>query len=370
MADGYEMTNCLVCFEEYAEVGHYVPRILPCHHTICEKCILGLLPLGKIRLECPECRIVHAAKNSHKSFPQNKYVLYFIKKQWRDGRATTTKENQKRNVKKEPKEENANCAEVCKEHRREIILFCKEDECNKPICQVCLTRNHLKHTVVDIEEITSQAHLRRCEDLVNKLEKAVKELQNAKHKLLETNEELQELCQESVRRIWQRKEILTNKMDKHFETMVQHTENQAGNVNEAQSRIENIDVQIKLFQELKGNAPKATEEDIKSTLETLKDVVCQETFCSLQSLKYFEFLAQDIREDKFEQICGRLESRSKLLEVKTASALKWTGCVSLFLLLSGEVEGSSAALRVFDFNEQGRGISVEGACDWVETTAG
>ena len=62
------LTNCPVCYEEYLESGDFVPRILPCHHSVCEKCVKALLTDS--RLTCPECRKRHHATAGAESFPQ------------------------------------------------------------------------------------------------------------------------------------------------------------------------------------------------------------------------------------------------------------------------------------------------------------
>ena len=38
-----DTTNCPVCFEVYTEEEGLVPRLLPCTHTVCERCIKQLL---------------------------------------------------------------------------------------------------------------------------------------------------------------------------------------------------------------------------------------------------------------------------------------------------------------------------------------
>ena len=67
------MTNCSVCFESYAAKGRVLPRILPCFHTFCDRCINDLMKKDKFR--CPECKVSHAATSGAKSFKINKYVL-------------------------------------------------------------------------------------------------------------------------------------------------------------------------------------------------------------------------------------------------------------------------------------------------------
>ncbi|XP_068226112.1 E3 ubiquitin-protein ligase TRIM13-like isoform X2 [Palaemon carinicauda] len=57
--------NCLVCTERYRS-GEYSPRILPCSHTFCSKCIKKLLHLHKKKNEsttCPFCRREYKAES-------------------------------------------------------------------------------------------------------------------------------------------------------------------------------------------------------------------------------------------------------------------------------------------------------------------
>ena len=72
------LLSCQVCFEEFTEDGAHVPRLLPCTHTLCHSCIGRMIQDRK--LECPECRVKHEAKNEEKSFPQNKYILSQLKR--------------------------------------------------------------------------------------------------------------------------------------------------------------------------------------------------------------------------------------------------------------------------------------------------
>ena len=75
-----DLTNCPLCCEGYEEAGKHVPRMLPCHHTICQECVVNLLQ-RRTSVICPECRKQHRAGNGVKTFPQNKYVLVYIRKE-------------------------------------------------------------------------------------------------------------------------------------------------------------------------------------------------------------------------------------------------------------------------------------------------
>ncbi|XP_013419853.1 tripartite motif-containing protein 2 [Lingula anatina] len=49
-----QLLSCQVCFEQYDHEEHQ-PKLLPCHHTFCMKCIDGL-KTSKGKAKCPTCR--------------------------------------------------------------------------------------------------------------------------------------------------------------------------------------------------------------------------------------------------------------------------------------------------------------------------
>ncbi len=53
--DDNGVTHCSVCFNEY-DLSDHVPRILPCHHSLCDACIKRMVARTPGHLQCPECR--------------------------------------------------------------------------------------------------------------------------------------------------------------------------------------------------------------------------------------------------------------------------------------------------------------------------
>ena len=137
MAEEDDCTTCYVCLEDFEENGRHVPRILPCHHSLCEYC-LGEMSRGT-SLNCPECRARHIFDGDVRSFPQNKYILAYIR------RMALMK-----------MKEGAMKFEICREHVRDLSLYCHEEQCGKVICQLCLLKEHRMHDVVDIEEVETR----------------------------------------------------------------------------------------------------------------------------------------------------------------------------------------------------------------------
>ena len=131
--DNQELTNCTVCFEFYAENGDRVPRLLPCHHTLCENCIRELLKKNS-GVSCPECRMDCTNVSNVKKFKQNKYILSHIREKRRE-------QQPKAAVKKH----------LCEEHGIELYFYCKEISCKKKICPSCWSE-HKNHDVIHLDQ--------------------------------------------------------------------------------------------------------------------------------------------------------------------------------------------------------------------------
>ena len=161
-----QIFKCQICLEDYRNTGDRVPRILPCSHTFCEKCLLQWIQENddddENEVDCPECRNTHKVQNGVRTFPQNKFFLFCIKK----------------DLETEEEEEE----EKCEDHGKELIFFCKQPECQKAICKRCLTKCHRGHVVVEIEEEEKEV-------LVREIDSATQDLEAANAELLVTENE-------------------------------------------------------------------------------------------------------------------------------------------------------------------------------------
>ena len=124
-----DLTQCPVCFEHYEEDGDHIPRILPCHCTLCQACIQKLLKNNV--LECPQDRQKHKAERGVKSFSQNKYIVAYLKREIKDKVVEY---------------------DECSEHGLKIALYCKQKGCELAVCAICMTEKHLTHQVINILE--------------------------------------------------------------------------------------------------------------------------------------------------------------------------------------------------------------------------
>jgi len=148
-----DMTECSICTEVFTD-----PRILPCHHTFCLKC---LLHYGQDRqpgdqMNCPLCR---------EQFIIPRGGLSEMKK---DFKMETWLHVRKRPAGKA----------MCEEHKgEEIRMFCQE--CSIAMCVTCFVKSHNTHRCSDIKEVSDilgdtqkVSELRKItEDVLERLEK-------------------------------------------------------------------------------------------------------------------------------------------------------------------------------------------------------
>ena len=246
MADFDDTKNCPICLEFYEDKGTHTPRILNCFHTFCERCIKQLLKDGK--LVCPECRATHCATNDFKSFPQNKYIV----------------SNIRRNEQ----------IETCDVHNREICVFCEKEDCQKPICIVCMATEHKDHKMKDFMQVKEEVR----ESLSNKA-KLIGQNLAIKKEGLETAEGLvDEKLKHCLQKIKRRKE----EQIKFFDDMMQ----------EASIKVEktkrSIRKDIKVFCEGIQYITKINENIYQSRYQGL--VSCKEAILNMEKNKLGEKL--------------------------------------------------------------------------------
>ena len=146
-----DTTNCPVCLESF-DTEDIVPRILPCFHSVCVRCLERLMRKKK-SVACPQCRKRHKAGANVQSFPENKYIV--------------------RNL--EEKKE-AYSFDVCDKHEKALNLYCKNEECKTEMCNLCIAESHNKHERVDLEKEETG----KIDALTTDLKRCQKELLTAK----------------------------------------------------------------------------------------------------------------------------------------------------------------------------------------------
>ena len=256
-----ESLTCPVCFEEFEENGKHVPRLLPCSHTLCHKCIGQLI--RDTKLECPTCRVNHEAKQEETSFPQNKYTLT-LRRRLGEFRK-------------------------CPDHEEDMILFCGEPGCLRTICPFCLSESHLGHKAVAIQKATNDVVgklLKNIEVTNKKLNAKLKKVENASEDVMKkTNTSLELLerdKEEMIRRFEKKKkefirdlEEEKEEMTRQYDGMLEKVGGQKTELKEvSRDEVAGIRENISLLQNIKQSVEEEvnTYDDVLRKLDTLRAV--------------------------------------------------------------------------------------------------
>ena len=255
--------------------------------------------------ECPECKGKQRIKNDVRAFPQNKYILINIKKKLED----SVKEIAPREVAK------------CEEHRRELILLCKRSECQKAVCNKCLTKSHRERDVVIIGEAEK-------ETLLTKIKMIVKNLEKRKQAAKVVKSTMNGLYENCVLGLETHEERCMKLAKERFKTLRKTVEKQK------------LELDNGIFQDL--NSLDQYQQLLRTTQENIDDDVATEAIAdnldtvhsieeslksNLAGEKNFQFSKyyprQDILEHKVEILCDHLvKSERKLSEITAASGFR------------------------------------------------
>ena len=165
MVNSYHEEQCYGCSRNVnSDMGETL-HTLSCKHSICDN-YLDYVRRGNEEnfeeLVCQKCKENQPGKNI---FTNDEKIV----------QPSDEKENGKQTV------------ELCKRHARPIpvTLFCNSPECQKKICQLCLLDEHMKHKLLDLQNLQED----RQRILLENTSASKKEFQSNKEILLDAKDE-------------------------------------------------------------------------------------------------------------------------------------------------------------------------------------
>ncbi len=136
------LLDCPVCMD-----SKHTPKLLPCQHTVCVKCIDSLQRVARNTIACPMCR--HSTvlpMNGHKDLPTNLTLV-----QLKDTLSSYNNSLQ----------QSEKICEFCEESGTNVTHLC--NDCNDFFCESCAkkhqTKKHfVKHSLVPMKIISCAKH--------------------------------------------------------------------------------------------------------------------------------------------------------------------------------------------------------------------
>ena len=301
---GDDLTNCPVCFDEYTETGDHIPKILPCSHSLCGKCLEVLIRNSKI--DCPECRVKHEAASGTRSFPQNKYIVTHLQKK------QTTEAKAHKII------SDGSC-EMCPDHGREKILFCKDTGCKKSVCPICFARYHKNHQFIDLE-----VQKKKCEPLLANIEALNRDLFDTRRHLVSTKEDADNQILACTKAITLQREETMNEINKKFDSMLKEVTSMTRN--DIDEKIAAIDESIILLDNMKEKVDPVdmTDDSISSSLETIRDMAVQNRDFDAGNLSLrtnIKYSPGVINTEMVDRLCGCLETFGQSSQVPAATTV-------------------------------------------------
>ena len=268
--DGVDDTiECPVCYETF-DIERTIPRLLPCTHTVCEKCLSELLR-GQVII-CPQCRKKHKAESGANGFPQNKYIVKLLSN----------------------KAEFSGKFDVCQKHGRDLSLYCKD--CKKEICQVCLIQHHKSHDVVDeIEEVKDKT-------------KSIDEyVSNCKQNLWKVRKEVRRKCKESIEKLEKKKANQMRLFDSLIDRVASCMEDEEEKMNDQEKSVMDLEKKFHTISSISRTKKKNQIETLNG-LEKNMDAL----FNDKPSYKYYERQGSDPEDDMEHIYCRLVDKRISL----------------------------------------------------------
>ena len=282
--------QCSICTNEYTLTGKHIPRILPCHDTLCEYCIKRILE-GAPSLRCPHCNGVFAAQRGHLTFQQNRYILQQLKKKPTLGKR-----------------------DFCVKHKDTgVVLYC--NVCAEAICTRCLSRCHREHDVVGLQDSKEQ----RCQTLYKNIHDVREVLRIMKEKYVSKERELNIRKTQTITDIRTQKEEFLKIFDGMIADVIEQHQKTTEKISE---EIYSVDNSIARLNSIEGSTSStmASFEEIKQRSSNVQQIKRAVFGSSSQTQKY-RFLAYTVERHEIEEAkehCGRLQGRLTKVNFSTS----------------------------------------------------
>eukprot|EP00731_Ephydatia_muelleri_P010215 Em0005g801a len=161
-----DVISCAVCLTHFED-----PRILPCQHSYCLKCLQRLVrktefdpenPLGGDEIVCPRCRrVASLGDKGVTGLPRNVDLDYAVEalKPILVPAPTIVGGHELRSQ-----------SPLCETHGKPLEYFCKLPGCGQPICGDCHVHSHQRHDVCKLGDAIDDAMATLRENVLDKAE--------------------------------------------------------------------------------------------------------------------------------------------------------------------------------------------------------
>ena len=196
---------CGICLDRYK-----VPKVLPCLHTFCQKCLQNYVPPESLSLSCPICRQQSILPLEGVAGLQNNFFI------------TNLMEVLERPENNNEAEGGTSPALQCSTHEGQSLEFyC--DSCETVVCQECTVTEHNDHRTVLLQDVIEEhkAQLRR---ILEEAKAQIPSLKDAINQVATVSEQLSEKRTKAEDQIKEKFESLDQYVKERKENLIKNVE--------------------------------------------------------------------------------------------------------------------------------------------------
>ncbi|XP_044286581.1 tripartite motif-containing protein 2 isoform X3 [Varanus komodoensis] len=152
---------CSICLDRYKN-----PKVLPCLHTFCERCLQNYIPAHSLTLSCPVCRQTSILPEKGVSALQNNFFITNLMDVLQRSPDNSIEES---SILETVTAVVAGKPLSCPNHEGNLMEFYCQS-CETAMCQECTEGEHAEHPTVPLKDVVEQhkASLQAQLDAVNK----------------------------------------------------------------------------------------------------------------------------------------------------------------------------------------------------------
>ncbi|XP_062872940.1 tripartite motif-containing protein 3 isoform X2 [Trichomycterus rosablanca] len=139
---------CSICLEHY-----HNPKVLPCLHTFCERCLQNYIPPQSLTLSCPVCRQTSILPEKGVAALQNNFFITNLMEVLQ--REAECSQPEERSALESASAAGTAQPLSCPNHEGKVMEFYCES-CETAMCLECTEGEHREHTTVPLHDVLEQ----------------------------------------------------------------------------------------------------------------------------------------------------------------------------------------------------------------------
>ncbi|XP_028658512.1 tripartite motif-containing protein 2 isoform X1 [Erpetoichthys calabaricus] len=171
---------CSICLDRYKN-----PKVLPCLHTFCERCLQNYIPAHSLTLSCPVCRQTSILPEKGVSALQNNFFITNLMDVLQRSPDSSSEES---TILETVTAVATGRPLSCPNHAGSVMdFYCPS--CETAMCQECTAGEHAEHPTVPLKDVVEQ-HKAALQEQLDAVKKRLPEIDSALQFLSEILQQL------------------------------------------------------------------------------------------------------------------------------------------------------------------------------------